>query len=133
MLRVSDLRHKDIVNVMDGRRLGFIRDVDIDVQGGKIRSVVVPGEAGFFSFFTRGDDTVIPWAQIKRIGVDVILVELERVTPARRFARRERREEQEEHEEREAKLVDGLPLGPAAPLDYEREMEDMLQKEWRRA
>lgn len=132
MLRVSDLRHKDIVNVLDGRRLGFIRDVDIDVQAGKIRSVVVPGEAGFFSIFTHGDDTVIPWEQIKRIGVDVILVELERVTPARRFSRREAREERAEATEPEARLTGGLPFGAASPLDYEREMEDMLQKEWGR-
>ncbi|MCL2885093.1 MAG: YlmC/YmxH family sporulation protein [Oscillospiraceae bacterium] len=76
MLRVSDLRHKDIINITDGRRLGFVRDVDVDVQSGQINAVVVPGEASFFSLFAREEDMVIPWRQIKRIGVDVILAEL---------------------------------------------------------
>ena len=98
MLRVSDLRHKDIVNITDGRRLGYIRDVDIDLQAGQINAVVIPGEAGFFSFFARGDDMVmvIPWRQIKRIGVDVILVELTQQMPKQRFMRR--REEEFEKE-----------------------------------
>ena len=106
MLRVSDLRHKDIINIADGRRLGFIRDVDIDVQAGQIKAVVTPAEPAFFSFFARADDTVIPWSQIKRIGVDVILVELDQSAPMRR----RRREEWEEAEAAE-QPPKGLPPG----------------------
>ena len=110
MLRVSDLRHKDIINIADGRRLGFIRDVDIDFQAGQINAVVVPGESGFFSFLTHGDDMVIPWRQIKRVGVDVILVELDQLAPPRnRFTRR--REEDDIRLKEQMELLKGLPPG----------------------
>ncbi|HWJ02719.1 MAG TPA: YlmC/YmxH family sporulation protein [Verrucomicrobiae bacterium] len=76
MLRISDLRMRDVVNVSDGRRLGFLKDIDIDLELGKIKSLVLPGQTKVWSWFgNRTDDIVIPWDKIKKIGVDVILVD----------------------------------------------------------
>lgn len=76
MLRISDLRMRDIVNIEDGRRLGFLKDVDIDLEKGKVRALVLPGLSRGWSWFgPRSDDIVIPWERIKKIGVDVILID----------------------------------------------------------
>ena len=72
--RVTDLRCKEVINVTDGLRLGFVSDVEILLPEGKVLALVVPGPCRFFG---RKDDFVIPWNCIRRIGSDIILVELE--------------------------------------------------------
>lgn len=76
MLKVSELRMREVINVLDGRRLGLIKDIDIDVENGKINALVLPGPARVFGFFGREDEIIIPWEKIVRIGLDVILVEV---------------------------------------------------------
>jgi YlmC/YmxH family sporulation protein len=76
MIKTSDLRQREVINIMDGKRLGFVTDLDIDLENGKIKSIIVPGQNNVFSFFSRSGDHIIPWEQIKKIGSDVILVEL---------------------------------------------------------
>ena len=75
--RVTDLRCKEVINVTDGLRLGFVSDVEILLPEGKVLALVVPGPCRFFGLFGRKDDFVIPWNCIRRIGSDIILVELE--------------------------------------------------------
>lgn len=75
-MKVSELQSKDVVSITDGRRLGMIGDLDIDLESGMIRAIIVPGEGRFFGLFGSGQDLVIPWSQIIKIGSDVVLVEL---------------------------------------------------------
>ncbi len=74
--RIEDLRCKEVINVCDGCRLGFIQDVEIDMGTGAVVAVVIPGPCRFFGLFGREDDYVVPWGRIKRVGEDIILVEL---------------------------------------------------------
>lgn len=76
MIKTSDLRQREVINVTDGKRLGFISDLDIDLEKGMIKAIIVPGQNRVFSLFAKTGDYIIPWDQIKRIGSDVILVEL---------------------------------------------------------
>lgn len=71
----SDIKSKDVINVCNGRKLGRTIDLVIDTVVGKVRGIVVPGEKGL-NFFKSSDDLYIPWKNIKRIGSDVILVEV---------------------------------------------------------
>ncbi len=73
-MRVSDLQMKDIVNMNDGKRLGRIVDIDIEANG-SINYFVVE-ERKFFRFFGSHEERNIYINQIKKIGEDVILVEL---------------------------------------------------------
>ena len=57
---------------------GFVQDVCADLQSGNITSIIVPGNNKIFSVFSGTNDIVIPWQQIKCIGDDVILVEIDR-------------------------------------------------------
>ena len=72
--RVTDLRNKEVINLKDGCRLGFVCDVIVDTCCGKVLAIIVPGRCGFFGFFGRDDDIEIAWENIERIGEDLILV-----------------------------------------------------------
>lgn len=76
LVRASELRALDIINITDGRRLGNVFDLDLDVDTGEIKALVVPSGRGLFSFLRQGSDIEIPWERIVKVGVDVILVEL---------------------------------------------------------
>ena len=71
----SELRKKDVICIGDGRLLGRIADLEIDVSAGQIRAVIVPGGAGIGCLF-HGDKGVlsVPWPQVACVGDDVILV-----------------------------------------------------------
>ena len=77
MFKISDLRSKDIINTMDGKKLGAIKDIELDLAEGRIQSIILPGPGKFFRLFGRSDDVVVSWEQIKKIGRDVVLVELD--------------------------------------------------------
>ena len=53
MWRLGDLRRKEVINIRDGTRLGFIMDVEIDEVDGRIESLVVPGPTGVFGLLGR--------------------------------------------------------------------------------
>ncbi|MGI6119292.1 MAG: YlmC/YmxH family sporulation protein [Desulfosporosinus sp.] len=77
-MQISDLRLLDVVNVNDGRRLGPIRDLDLDLERGVVKGIIVSGEPSRgWTFFGSGksEDFIIPWDRVKKIGVDVILVD----------------------------------------------------------
>lgn len=76
MIKTSDLRQREVINIQDGKRLGYVTDLDIDLESGKVKSIIVPGQNKIFSLFSRGGDYIVPWEQIKKIGSDVILIEL---------------------------------------------------------
>lgn len=76
MVKISDLRMREVVNVTNGKKLGLIKDIEIDLDAGRIKSVVLPGNSRVLGFLGRNEDVVVPWHQIKKLGMDVILVEV---------------------------------------------------------
>ncbi len=75
-MKYSELRCREVICVADGRRLGYISDIKIKIPEGEIQSIVIPGKCRFLGLFGRKDDYVIPWNCIRRIGPDIILVEV---------------------------------------------------------
>lgn len=71
-----DLRCKEVINIVDGTRLGHIVDVVISLANGQISGIVVPGNKSILGFLKGGNDLFIPYSQICKIGEDTILVEL---------------------------------------------------------
>ncbi len=37
-----DFKHKEVVNVNNGKRLGYVQDVCADLESGKITHIIVP-------------------------------------------------------------------------------------------
>ena len=75
-VRASELRSKEVINVADGRRLGTLYDLDIDLQSGSIRAMILPAGGRGLWLWSRERDLEVTWADIVKIGVDVILVDL---------------------------------------------------------
>ncbi len=75
-MKFTELRCKEVICVEDGRRLGFVCDVQVQVPDGCVRAIVVPGPCRIFGLFGRRDDYVIPWNCIRRVGPDIILVDI---------------------------------------------------------
>ena len=78
MLKESgmDFRHTEVVNINNGKRLGFVQDVCANLETGRITSIIVPGGKKLMSMFAKEDDIVIEWEKIKCIGDDIILVDI---------------------------------------------------------
>jgi len=77
MIKISELQTKDVVNIVDGRNLGTIQDLDINLELGRIDAIICPGQGKLFGLFSTGKEIVIPWRNIVKIGDDVILVKLD--------------------------------------------------------
>lgn len=78
MIKISDLRQREVINILDGKRLGNIKDIEMDLDEGRVVSIIMPGQNRLFRFFSFGKDNdyIIPWEDIKKIGIDVILIEI---------------------------------------------------------
>ena len=74
-MRLTQLQCKEVICVSNGRRLGFIEDVEVEIPEGTIHAILVPGSSKALGLLGRKDDLRIPWHCIRRIGPDIILVD----------------------------------------------------------
>ncbi len=74
-IKFTQLQCKEVICVSDGRRLGFVSDVQVEMPEGKVCAIIVPGQCKFFGLGGRQEDYLIPWSAIKRIGPDIVLVD----------------------------------------------------------
>lgn len=78
MISTDKLKNKEVINIYDGKSLGFVYDIEVDLERGVIDGIVIPGSRGFMGFFNKGEgDMVIKWDKVRTVGDDVILVDLE--------------------------------------------------------
>lgn len=76
-MRLCELREKEVINLCDGKRLGYIMDVEFDVCSGKIEKVIIPGPGKICGVFGTDREYVIPFGCIKKIGPDFVLMEIQ--------------------------------------------------------
>jgi YlmC/YmxH family sporulation protein len=76
LAKTSELREREVINIIDGKKLGFTSDLEIDPITGKIIALVLPAPGRFRWLLGKTGEVIIPWRQIKKLGSDVILVEL---------------------------------------------------------
>ena len=72
-MRISELQNKNIINLIDGKRLGNIIDINID-EIGKIIEIIVEKQKYSFLNFIKNNEMIIKWDQIDKIGEEVIFV-----------------------------------------------------------
>lgn len=68
------MRHKEVINVKDGSRLGTVCDAEIDTATANLTAIIIYGRLRLLGIMGREDDIVINWKDIKVIGEDTILV-----------------------------------------------------------
>ncbi len=74
MARGIDFKQKEVININDGKILGFVVDVQADFEKGEIHSIIVAKTGKIFN--NSKNNVSIQWKDIKKIGEDVILVEI---------------------------------------------------------
>ena len=74
--KISELEERQIINIADGKCLGSMKDIEVDLEEGRIRAIVLPGSTGLWGLLQNRDELLIPWENVVRIGIDVVLVNL---------------------------------------------------------
>jgi len=75
-MRISDLQNKTIINILDGKDIGSIIDLEVD-ENGKTINLIVEKHRFIISSLSNSKEISIKWEQIQKIGEDVILVKIE--------------------------------------------------------
>ena len=75
-MRLYDLKEKEVINMCDCRRLGFVSDVVFEFPSGCIVAFIVPGPGHICGIFGRDTEYVIPFSCVRQIGGDIILVDV---------------------------------------------------------
>ena len=73
--RMAQLQYKEVIDIADGARYGFVDDLELDLDQGSIQSLVVRGQPRLLGLLGRESDCVFPWSAVKRLGEDIILVD----------------------------------------------------------
>ncbi|MEK4148331.1 MULTISPECIES: YlmC/YmxH family sporulation protein [Robertmurraya] len=76
-MRLSELSGKEIVDVKKAERLGVLgqTDLEIDENSGQIRALLIPS-LKWFGFKRQGGEVRVPWRHIKKIGNDMIIIDV---------------------------------------------------------
>lgn len=74
-MRYKDISGKEIVDIINGTRLGVLGQVDLEInrETGKIESFIIPSYK-WFGLMKDETDSKINWDSIVKIGEDMILV-----------------------------------------------------------
>ncbi len=75
-MRIYKKKKKEVINIKDCRRLGFVGDVDFDMKTGCMVALIVPGPGCICGFLGREKEYVIPFCDICQVGSDIILVDV---------------------------------------------------------
>lgn len=75
-MRVCELREKEVINVCNCKRLGNAVDIVFDACKGCVEAIVIPGPGKICGFLGSDSEYVIPFSCIKKIGEDIIFVEI---------------------------------------------------------
>ena len=73
--RITALRDKEIIDVSSGDRYGYVGDLEVDLESGRVLALVIPGRLRLFGLLGREEDRIFPWESVRRFGSDIILVE----------------------------------------------------------
>lgn len=75
MLKLSDIREKEIININNGEKMGYVYDFELDLDKGKVVALIMSGPSKVLGLFGGNGDIIIGWEDIVKIGTDAILVD----------------------------------------------------------
>lgn len=76
-MRLRDLEDKELINLQDGRRIGYFGDADLVFNGetGEIVGLEVNTRGKLFQLFSEKRVSLVPWRAIKKIGREVVIID----------------------------------------------------------
>ena len=74
---IAELRNKEVICKLNGTRIGNVDDVELDVNSGRLVSIVIYGKGTVMGLFGKSEEFIIPWDDIDVIGEYTILVKCE--------------------------------------------------------
>ena len=77
-MRLGELKIKEVIGVNNGNRFGYVGDVELDPDSGRVLGLIIPGRLRLLGLLGREKPVVIPWQAIRRFGEDTVLVNLEK-------------------------------------------------------
>lgn len=72
--RITDMHNKEVINLCDGTRLGYVDDLEVDTCTAQVTALVICGRSRLFGLLGRDPDVVIQWKDIEVVGEETILV-----------------------------------------------------------
>lgn len=76
-MRMCELKAREVINICSGRRLGRVADVEINPCSGEVEAIIIPGPGRICGFLGTDSEYIIPFACIRRIGPDMVIVEIQ--------------------------------------------------------
>ena len=73
MFAINNLRQMEIIDINSGTKMGYIKDLKVNCEEYRIVSILLPNQKS--TWFNKNNSIEIPWEKVKKIGVDVILVD----------------------------------------------------------
>jgi len=73
MFAINSLKTMEIIDINTGTKLGYIKDFKVNCEEYKLEAIILPTQKS--GWFSKNEDIELPWEKIKKIGVDVILVD----------------------------------------------------------
>ncbi|XJZ28547.1 YlmC/YmxH family sporulation protein [Bacillota bacterium Lsc_1132] len=76
-MRLSELSGKEIVDVKRAERLGVLGQTDLEINEatGQIQALLIPS-VKWFGLRKQGQEIRVPWQHIKKIGADMIIIDI---------------------------------------------------------
>lgn len=74
IVRITDMHDKEVINICDGTRLGYVDDLEVDTCTAQITALVICGRSRLFGILGREPDIVVQWKDIEVVGDETILV-----------------------------------------------------------
>ena len=61
---IAELRNKEVICKLNGTRIGNVDDVELDINNGRLVSIIIYGKGKIMGVFGKSEDIVIPWSDI---------------------------------------------------------------------
>ncbi|RSD27974.1 YlmC/YmxH family sporulation protein [Mesobacillus subterraneus] len=76
-MKLSELGGKEIVDVKRAERLGVLGQTDLEIneRTGQIEALIIPS-LKWFGLRKQGGEVRVPWKHIKKIGSDMIIIDI---------------------------------------------------------
>ncbi|MFI3171928.1 MAG: YlmC/YmxH family sporulation protein [Eubacteriales bacterium] len=73
---LCEVKMKEVINLCNCKKLGYVSELDVNLCTGRIEAIIVPRTTSFCGIFGGDSCYLIPYECIKKIGDDLIFVEI---------------------------------------------------------